>query len=155
MYVAKIGFCRTYQSTTFFPRASTFASDIGAAIAQGRLALSPIPSHGNPATALVAAKMTEVLGSRELFSGEDRSVDAHELVVEGARIADPDPALHVPFETRLDRDAPLPGEVHDRIHHLLGTARDDLLERVAREELVRQGRDEPVKAAGAVVRRDV
>src|SRR2546430_1826320 len=92
MYVAKIGFCRTYQSTTSFPRASTRASDIGAAIAQGCLALSPVPSRGDPSTALVPAEMAEVLGPRELFPGEDRSVDAHELVVEGACIANPDPA---------------------------------------------------------------
>src|SRR5437016_3192215 len=155
MYVAKIGFCRTYHSTTSFPRASTGTSDLGAAIAQGCLALSPIPARGDPATALVPAEMAEVLGPRELFPGENRSVDAHELVVEGACIAYPDPAFHVPLEARLNRYAPFPGQVHDRVHHLLRPAREDLLERLAREELVRQGGLEPVESAGAVVRRDV
>src|SRR5437016_9133506 len=155
MYVAKIGFCRTYHSTTSFPRASTGTSDLGAAIAQGCLALSPIPARGDPATALVPAEMAEVLGPRELFPGENRSVDAHELVVEGACIAYPDPAFHVPLEARLNRYAPFPGQVHDRVHHLLRPAREDLLERLAREELVRQGGHEPVESAGAVVRRDV
>src|SRR6266566_6522769 len=155
MYVAKIGFWRTYQSTTSFARASTCASDIGAAIARRRLALSPIASRGNPATALVPAEMAEVLGPCELFPGEDRSVDAHELVVEGACNAKPDPALHVPFDARLNRHAPFPGQADDRVHHFLRPARDDLLERLAREELVRQGRDEPVEPAGAIVRRNV
>src|SRR5438046_5744043 len=139
MYVAKIGFCRTYHSTTSFPRASTCASDIGAAIAQGCLALSPIPSRGDPATALVPAEMAEVLGFRELFPGENRSVDTHELVVEGACIADPDPAFHVPLEARLHRHAPFPGQVDDRLHHLLRPARDSLFDVIAREELVRAG----------------
>src|SRR5436853_1285409 len=125
MYVAKIGFCRTYQSTTSFPRASTCASDIGAAIAQGCLALSPVPSRGDPATALVPAEMAEVLGPCELFPGEDRSVDAHELVVQGACIANPDPTLHVTLETRLDGDAPFSGQLHECVHHLLGLVRDD------------------------------
>src|SRR2546430_2211434 len=106
MYVAKIGFCRTNQSTTSFPRDSTCASDIGSPIAQGPLALSPTASHRDPATALVPAIMAEVLGPGELFSREDRSVDAHQFVVEGARVADPDAAFHVPLEARLDRDPP-------------------------------------------------
>src|SRR2546423_1826197 len=155
MYVAKIGFWCTYQSTTSFARASTCASDIGAAIARRRLALSPIASRGDPATALVPAEMAEVLGPGELFPGEDRSVDAHELVVQGACIANPDPTLHVTLETRLDGDAPFPGHLYDRVHHLLGPARDDLLERFTLEELARQGGHEPMESARAVVRGDV
>src|SRR2546430_2330432 len=100
MYVAKIGFCRTYQSTTSFPRDSTCASDIGAAIARRRLALSSNPSRRDAATALVPAKMAEVLGPREFLPRENRSVDTHEFVVQRAGIADPDPALHAPRETR-------------------------------------------------------
>src|SRR3989440_3757270 len=155
MYVAKIGFWRTYQSTTSFARAPTCASDIGAAIARRRLALSPIASRGDTATALVPAEMAEVLGPRELFPGENRSVDAHELVVQGACIANPDPTLHVALEARLDGDAPFPGHLHDRVHHLLGPARDDLLKRFTLEKLARQGGHEPMESAGAVVRGDV
>src|SRR5438093_7707744 len=154
-YVAKIGFCRTYQSMTPFPRASTCASVIGAAIARRGLALSSDPSRWDAATALVPTKIAEVLGPCELFPREDRSVDAHEFVVERAGISDPDSAFRVTFEARLNRHGPLSGQVHDRVHHLLGPARDDLLEPVAREEFVRQCRDEAVEPAGAVVRRDV
>src|SRR6267143_75429 len=155
MYVAKIGFCRTNQSTTSFPRDSTCASDIGPAIAQGPLALSPTASHRDPATALVPAIVAEVLGARELFSRENRPVDTHQFIVEGTRVADPDAAFHVPLEARLDGDAPFARELHDRIHHLLRTARDHLLARSAPEELVRPRGHEPMETAGAVVRRDV
>src|SRR5436309_12868086 len=152
MYVAKIGFCRTYQSMTPFPRASTCATVNGQAMAQQGLALSSDPSRWDAATALVPTKIAEVLGPCELFPREDRSVDAHEFVVERAGIADPDSAFHVTFEARLNRHGPLSGQVPDRLHHLLGPARADLLEPVARAESVRQSPDEAVEPAGAAVR---
>src|SRR5947208_16290394 len=95
MYVAKIGFCRTYQSMTPFPRASTCASVIGGAIARRGLALSWCPSRWDAATALVPTKIAEVLRPCVLIPREDRSVNAHEFVVGRAGIADPDSAFHL------------------------------------------------------------
>src|SRR2546428_11657419 len=155
MYVAKIGFHSTYQSTTSFARASTSASGIRWASQTSAVALAGSQSAGAPPGALVPPEVAEVLGSLQLFRSEDRPVHAYELVVEGTRVADPDPALHVPLEARLDRDAELPREVDDRFHHPLGAARQDLIELLPLDELLGQGRHEPFESSGAVVRRDV
>src|SRR5438309_11857168 len=138
MYVAMIGCWCTYRSTASFARASTCASDIGAASARRRLPLWSNRSRRDAATALVPAKMAEVLGPREFLPRENRSVDTHEFVVQGACIANPNPALHVALETRLDGDAPFPGHLHDRVHHLLGPARADRLDRFTPDALARQ-----------------
>src|SRR3989441_6462803 len=155
MYVAKIGFHSTYQSTTSLARVSTSASDIGWASRASPFSLVACASRGDPAAALVPAEVAEVLGSLELLRGEDRPVYADELVVEGTRVANPDPALHVSLEARLDRDAALPREVDDRLHHPLGAARQNLIELLPLDELLGQGRHEPFEPSGAVVRRDV
>src|SRR5213078_3307915 len=112
-------------------------------------------SDRNSASALVPSVPAELFRLGELVSGEDRAVPADELVVEGAGVADADAALHVPFEARLHREAYLPRQIDDRGHHLLRAARDDLGERLAGQELLGEGRDEPGGAAGPVVRRDV
>src|SRR6266571_2440951 len=152
-WVAKLGFHRMYQSTTSFESPSSSASDIGAGIAHLRLALSR--SRRNPAAALVAPVAAELLEARELLGGEDRAVVADELAVQRARIADADPALHVPLEARLNGDAALPAEVHDGLHHPLRPTRQDLVERLAVHQLLREGRGEAGEPARAVVRRDV
>src|SRR2546428_6991177 len=108
MYVAKIGFHSTYQSTTSFARASTSASGIRWASQPSPFSLVACRSRGDPTAALVPAEVAEVLGPLELLRSEDRPVHADELVVEGARVADPDPALHVSLEARLDRETALP-----------------------------------------------
>src|SRR2546425_4554154 len=155
MYVAKIGFHSTYQSTTSFARASTSASGIRWASQTSPFSLVAFASRGDPTAALVPAEVAEVLGPLELLRSEDRPVHAYELVVEGTRVADPDPALHVPLEARLDRDAELPREGDDCFHHPLGAARQDLIELLPLDELLGQGRHEPFESSGAVVRRDV
>src|SRR5437867_11933386 len=86
--------------------------------------------EGNPAPALVPAEPSEVVGLRELVPREDGSVLADQRVIEDARIADPDPALHEPLEGCLARDPPLQAEVDDRLHHRLRPARHDGVERV-------------------------
>src|SRR5438876_8479288 len=131
MYVAKIGVQSTDQSTTSFARASTSASGIGWASQTSPFSLVACGSRGDPTAALVPAEVAEVLGPLELLRGEDRPVHAYELVVERARVADPDPALHVSLEARLDRDVVFPGEVDHRFHHPLGAARQDLVELLA------------------------
>src|SRR3989442_4803144 len=155
MYVAKIGFHSTYQSTTSFARASTSASGIRWASQTSPFSLVACRSRGDSTAALVPAEVAEVLGPLELLRGEDRPVHAYELVVERARVADPDPALHVPFEARLDRDAELPRKVDDRLHHPFGAARQDLIELLPLDELLGQGRHEPFESSGAVVGRNV
>src|SRR2546428_13744034 len=111
MYVAKIGFHSTYQSTTSFARASTSASGIGRASQTSPFSLVACRSRGDPTAALVPAEVAEVLGPLELLGGEDRPVYADELVVGGTGIADPDPALHVPLEAPLDPESALPRRV--------------------------------------------
>src|SRR3989442_9745781 len=155
MYVAKIGFHSTYQSTTSFARPSTSASGIRWASQTSPFSLVACGSRGDPTAALVPAEVAEVLGPLELLRGEDRPVHAYELVVEGTRVAHPDPALHVPLEARLDRDAELPREVDPRFHHPLGSRRQDPIELLPLDELLGQGRHEPFESSGAVVRRDV
>src|SRR2546422_1774756 len=155
MYVAKIGFHSTYQSTTSFARASTSASGIRWASQTSPFSLVAFASRGDPTAALVPAEVAEVLGPLELLRGEDRPVHAYELVVEGTRVADPDPALHVPLEARLDRDVVFPREVDHRLHHPLRPARQDLIELLALDELLGQGRHESFESSGAVVRRNV
>src|SRR5438309_5059138 len=155
MYVAKIGFHSTYQSTTSFARASTSASGIRWASQTSPFSLVACRSRGDPTAALVPAEVAEVLGPLELLRGEDRPGHADELVVEGTRVADPDPALHVPLEARLDRDAVLPRKVDDGFHHPLGAARQDLIELLPLDELLGQGRHEPFESSGAVVGRNV
>src|SRR5881296_3790674 len=155
MYVAKIGFHSTYQSTTSFARASTSASGIGWASQTSAFRLVACASRGDPTAALVPTEVAEVLGPLELLRGEDRPVHADELVVEGTRVADADPALHVPLEARLDRDVVFPGEVDNRFHHPLGAARQDLIELLPLDELLGQGRHEPFEPSGAVVGRNV
>src|SRR5439155_3185185 len=95
-------------------------------------------SRGDPTAALVPTEAAEVLGPLELLRGEDRPVHADELVVEGTRVADPDPALHVPLEARLDRDAPFPRKVDDRFHHPLRPAGQELIELLALDQLLGQ-----------------
>src|SRR6266702_5626154 len=136
-WVAKLGFHRMYQSTTSFESPSSSASDIGAGIAHLRLALSR--SRRKPAAALVAPVAAELLEARELLGGEDRAVVADELAVQRARIADADPALHVPLEARLDRNLARLRKVHDGLHHPLRAARQDLVELLAIHELPREG----------------
>src|SRR5207245_7137574 len=126
MYVAKIGFHSTYQSTTSFARASTSASGIGWASQTSAFSLVACASRGDPTAALVPPEVAEVLGPLELLRGEDRPVHADELVVEGTCVADPDPALHVSLEARLDRDAELPREVDGRLPHPPGARRQAL-----------------------------
>src|SRR5439155_25421678 len=85
-------------------------------------------SRRNPAAALVPPELAELFESFELFGGEDGTIQANELVVQRACVADPDPALHVPFEARLNRDLALLREAHDALHHPLRTASEDLVE---------------------------
>src|SRR5437867_11265432 len=153
-WVAKLGFHRMYQSTTSFESPSSSASDIGSSIAHLRLCLAAA-SRRNPAAALVAPVAAELLEARELLGGEDRAVVAHELAVQGAGIADPDPAFHVALEARLNGDPAPPAEVDDGFHHPLRPARQDLVERLAVHQLLREGRGEAGEPARAVVRRDV
>src|SRR2546428_8804893 len=153
MYVAKIGFHSTYQSTTSFARASTSASGIRWASQTWPFSLVACGSRGDPTAALVPAEVAEVLGPLELFRREDRPVHAYELVVEGTRVADPDPALHVSLEARLDRDAVVPRKVDDRCHHPLGAARQELIALRPLGELLGPGRHESSASSGAVVGR--
>src|SRR5207244_6385882 len=84
----------------------------------------------NPSAALVPPELAEFLESVELFRREDRAVHAYQAVVERARITDADPALHVPFEARLDRNRVRLREVYDGLHIPLWAphqALDDLL----------------------------
>src|SRR2546428_4016482 len=155
MYVARIGSHSTYQPTTSFARAATSASGIRWASQTSPFSLVACGSRGDPTAALVPAEVAEVLGPLELFRREDRPVHAYELVVEGTRVADPDPALHVSLEARLDRDAVFPRKVDDRFHHPLGAARQELIELLPLDELPGQGRDEPFEPSGAVVGRNV
>src|SRR5439155_866394 len=83
-----------------------------------------------------------------LFRGEDRTIEAHELVVQRARVANADPALHVPFDARLNRDIAFLREVHDGLHHPLGPARQDLVKLLPIDELLGKGRCESGEAAG-------
>src|SRR6266705_6875041 len=109
----------------------------------------------NPSAALVPPELAELLESVELFRREDRAVHAYQAVVERARITDADPALHVPFEARLDRNRVRLREVHDGLHHPLRATRQDLVELLAVHEFLREGRHESGEAAGPVVRGDV
>src|SRR5256885_16958285 len=113
MYVAKIGFHSTYQSTTSFARASTSASGIRWASQPSPFSLVACRSRGDSTAALVPAEVAEVLGPLELLRSEDRPAHAYELVVEGTRAAAPDPALHVPLEAPPARDAALSGQRDD------------------------------------------
>src|SRR5438445_3383119 len=155
MYVAKIGFHSTYQSTTSFARASTSASGIRWASQTSPFSLVACRSRGDPTAPLHPPAVAEVLDPLELRRGEDRPLHAYELVVERARVADPDPALHVSLEARLDRDAVFPREVDHRLHHPLRPARQELIELLPLDELLGQGRHEPFEPSGAVVGRNV
>src|SRR5207245_4682499 len=100
-------------------------------------------------------ELAELLEPLELFRLEDRAVHADELVVQRAGIADADPALHVPLETRLNRNLVRLREVDDGLHHPLWPARQDLVELLPIHELLRKGRNESGEAARPVVRGDV
>src|SRR5437667_6100002 len=116
-----------YHSTTSFASASISASGMLRASPSG-LILVVGRSCGNPSAALVPPKLAELLEPPELFRREDRAIHAEELVVQRTRIADADPALHVPLEARLDRNLVRPREVHDRLHHPPRPACQDLVE---------------------------
>src|SRR2546425_9564616 len=111
-------------------------------------------SRRNPSAALVPPELAELVEPIELVPREDRSVHAYQAVVQRARIADADPALHVPLEARLDRNLARLRKVHDGLHHPLRAARQDLVELLAIHELLREGGHESGEAAGAVVSRD-
>src|SRR3989449_6709653 len=116
-----------------------------------RFSLVAWDSHRNPTAALVPPELAELLEALELFRREDRTVQAHELVVQRACGANPDPALHVPFDARLNRDFAFLREVHDGLHHPLAPARQDLVKLLPVDELLGKGRCESGEAAGPVV----
>src|SRR2546422_4587648 len=112
-------------------------------------------SHRTPTATLVPPELAELLEAVELLRREDRTVEAHELVVQRTRVANPDPALHVPFDARLNRDVAFLREIHDGLHHPLRPARQDLVKLLPIDALLPKGRCESGEAAGPVVRRDV
>src|SRR5947208_15888395 len=116
-----------------------------------RFSLVASVSRRNPTAALVPPELAELLEALELFRREDRTIEAHELVVQRARVADADPALHVPFDARLARDSAFLREIHNGLHHPLGPARKDLVKLLPIDELLRNGPCESGEAAGPVI----
>src|SRR5207245_3861544 len=57
-----------------------------------RLSLVAWISRRNATAALVPPELAELLEPRELFRGEDRTIEAHELVVQRSRVAAADSA---------------------------------------------------------------
>src|SRR2546422_8940882 len=116
--------CPRYRSYRFPNAGFDVRNGFAMAVTSAGSLISPsmesLRLHALPAD--VPPPAAEVLGSRELLAPEDRAVVAHELVVERARVADPDPAFHVPLEGRLHPDPLRVGGVDDLLHHDLGPA---------------------------------
>src|SRR5947208_2614896 len=155
-----------------FSSSSSAMSDIAAAMNPMRFPYTPTDRHpiftsfgGSPPLMPRVRSQVTVSGDRcnssaISFSQSTFSLySIHRLAIEfvdqRACVADADPALHVPFKARLNRDLALPREAHDALHHPLRTAGQDLVELLPTEELLRKGRHESREAAGAVVGGDV
>src|SRR3972149_8190894 len=89
-----------------------------------------VSSDRDPTAALVPPELPEVRGRGEDLAVEHGAVEAHELVVERTRVADPDPALHVALQGRLALDPALERHAADAPEHPLGPPRDHLVEAV-------------------------
>src|SRR3989304_9253375 len=113
-----------------------------------------VSSDRDPTAALVPPALPEGRGRDEDLAVEHGAVKAHELVVERTRVADPDPALHVALQGRLDLDPALERHVDDAPEHPLGPARDHLVEAVLLEELLRERGHEAAEPARPVAPRD-
>src|SRR3989442_1919260 len=117
------------------------------------LGLAAEDSRRDPSAALVPPELAELLEPVELVRREDRAVKADQAVVQRARIADANPALHVPLEARLNRNLARLGKVDHGLHHPFRAARQDLVGLLPIHQLLPERMDASCEAAWHVAPR--